>query len=170
MEKPSPAIRTGTALHMKRFMPLAFALMLALSGCNLRVSTEAPKPLPPATAGTAEQTMAVFMAGKEVVHRIDDGKYDLVWEDSSAMMKNASPEFVFGTLLSTTRKPLGKPSPRGRPAIAFTDNIDWNLPRGDYALMEFDTAFGSRLVHERLVFSREQGRWKLAGYFFNTRT
>jgi hypothetical protein len=35
--------------------------------------------------------------------------------------------------------------------------------------MEFDTRFGSKLVHERLVFSREQGRWKLAGYFFNTR-
>lgn len=155
---------------MNRSRVLPVILALAMSGCNLRVSTEPPRPLPLATAGTEAQWMEVFTAGKDVIHRIDDGKYDLVWEDSSAIMKKSSPKFAFRTLLSTTRKPLGKPSPRGTAAIAFTDNIDWNLPRGDYALMEFDTRFGSKVVHEKAVFSREQGRWKLAGYFFTIRT
>lgn len=142
----------------------SFVLLSCLAGCNFRISTEAPKPLPPATAGTAEQTMAVFTAGKDIVHRIDDGKYDLVWEESSDLMKRTAPKFAMKTTLSSLRKPLGKPSPRGRPAIGFTDNIDWNLPKGEYALMEFDTTFGRKVVHEKLVLSREQGTWKLAGY------
>lgn len=150
-------------MHRSLFLP--FALMLALSGCNFRISTEAPEPLPPATAGTAEQTMAVFTAGKDIVHRIDDGKYDQVWEESSDIMKRTASKFAMKAMLSNLRKPLGKPSPRGRPTIGFTDNIDWNLPKGEYALMGVDTTFGTRVVHEKLVLSREQGRWKLAGYF-----
>lgn len=149
---------------MRKPLLLLFPVMLALSGCNFRISTEAPEPLPPAKAGTAEQTMAVFMAGKDIVHRIDDGKYDQVWEESSDIMKRTAPKFAMKTMLSSLRKPLGKPSPRGRPAIGFTDNIDWNLPKGEYAVMEFDTTFSRKVVHEKLVLAREQGTWKLAGY------
>ncbi len=139
------------------------------SGCNFSVSTGADENQHVASPGTEAQNREAFEAAKGIVHMIDDGRYEQVWEDSSQLLKNESPKYAFTKVLSLMRKNLDPPSPRRAPAIGFLDKIDDNIPTGEFSVVEVDTTFGKKVIHEKIVMVKESGAWKLAGYFMNMR-
>jgi hypothetical protein len=149
---------------------LAAALAITLSACNVSISTTPPEKLPPATAGTAERQAEVFEVAKAIVHRLDRGRFDEVWDASSRMLKDATFKPAFAALMSATRGKLGKPDPRGAPRIGFAKKVDVDGPEGDYAIVEVDTTFSGKVVTEKVVLAREGEQWKLAGYFMRTST
>lgn len=147
---------------------LLFSLICTLtSGCNVSISTGSDKDQPVATAGTQAQNIEAFEAAKGIVHMIDDGKYEQVWENSSQLLKDMTPQFALTGMLTLTRKNLGTPSPRGAPLIGFLENIDGR--KGEFCVVEVDTPFDKKVAHEKIVMVKESGAWKLAGYFINTR-
>lgn len=148
--------------------PLPFLLVVALSACNVSVSTTPAEKLPSATPGTPTQQAEAFEAAKAVVKALDRGAFDRVWEQSSMTLKDSTFEVVFTKLMSATRGKLGQPAPRGAARIGFLKKIDANLPEGDYSIVEVDTNFGGNIVTEKVVLIRESGQWKLAGYFMRT--
>lgn len=120
-----------------------------------------------ATAGTEAQNLEAFEAVKGIVHTIDEGQYEQAWENSSQLLKDMVPKFALTNMLSVTRKNLGAPSSRSAPAIGFLEKIDDSHPKGAYSVVEVDTTFGTKVVHEKIVMVKESGTWKLAGYFIN---
>ena len=153
-------------MRVQDFLP--FLLVIALSGCNVSISTTPPEKLPSPTFGTTAQQAEAFEAAKAIVKALDRGAFDQVWEQSSETLKDSTFEAVFTKLMSATRGKLGQPAPRGAPRIGFSKKIDADLPDGDYSIVEVDTNFSGKVVTEKLVLTRESGRWKLAGYFMRT--
>jgi hypothetical protein len=151
---------------LKTVLLLLFVCALT-GGCNFSASTGTNKSQHVATTGSETQNLGAFEAAKEIVHSIDDGQYEQVWENSSQLLKNMTPKFALTNMLSLTRKNLGAPSPRGAPAIGFAEKIDDNVPKGEFSIVEIDTTFGQKVVHEKIVMVKEDGAWKLAGYFIN---
>jgi len=144
---------------------LSFVLLgLSVSGCDISFSTDAQKSSLTLTEGTEAQRGEVFEAAKDIVHRIDSGDYEQVWENASPLLKNLSAKFVFTNFLSLTRKNLGDPSPRGMPIIGFTEVIHERYPKGEYSILEVGTVFGKKTIQERVTMIKEAGVWKLVGY------
>jgi hypothetical protein len=153
-------------MKIYRLFSIAFCFLLA--SCNVSVSTEAPKPLPPATAGTQAQSEEAFEVARAIAKKLDAGQFDQIWDDSSQLMKSTTPKFAFTSLMVVTRKRLGAPAPRGAPRIGFTNRIDPNAPKGEYSVIQVNTTFGDKIVTEKFILAREAKIWKLAGYFMNT--
>jgi hypothetical protein len=147
---------------------LAFALLVLLAGCTVSVSTEPPPAVPPLTEGTPEQQKEVLKVAKAIVHTLDRGEFDAAWEQSSNQFKTMAAKPVFVTMMTSTRGRLGKPAPRSTSRLGFGEQVDFNGPRGEYAIVEVDTTFGKRLIVEKVVLVREAGQWKLVGYFMRT--
>jgi len=143
-------------------------LSIALTGCNVSISTTPPEELPPLTQGTIAQKTDAFEAAKTIVKALDRGQFDQVWDESGETLKGSTYKIAFAKFMSTTRGKLGQPAPRGAPRIGFSKKIDPNLPEGDYSVVEVDTNFSGRIVTEKVVLVRESGHWKLAGYFMRT--
>ncbi len=146
---------------------LALLVLWVLCGCNVSVSTT-PEKLTVAQPGTARQQAEAFEAAKSVVHAMDRGAFDEVWEGASQTLKNMTFKVVFTKTLSATRGKLGQPAPRGAPRIGFASRIDPGMPEGEFSVVEVDTNFNGSVVTEKVVMAREQGQWKLVGYFMNT--
>ncbi len=148
---------------------VSIALLPMLAGCNIRFSTTPDESLPPIEPGTEVQQREAFEAARSIVKALDRGEFGAVWEASSRQLKDTAGKTVFTTLMSTTRKSLGKPAPRGAPRGGFTSKVDAQGPEGEYAVLWVDTDFGGKTVTEKVVMVKESGQWKLAGYFMNTK-
>lgn len=151
-----------------RIHRVLLVLLLALTGCNVSISTTPPEKLPPVTSGTVAQQTEVFTAARSIVKAMDRREFDQVWENSSQILKDSTFKAVFTRLLSATRGELGQPAPRGAPRIGFSRKIDAGLPEGDYSVVEVDTKFSRKTVTEKVILARESGQWRLAGYFMQT--
>lgn len=148
---------------------LLLALLPFFAGCNIRFSTTPDEALPPIEPGTKDQQREAFEAARSIVKAMDRGEFGAVWEASSRQLKDTAGKTVFTTLMSSTRKKLGTPSPRGAPRGGFTSRIDPGGPVGEYAVLWVDTDFSGKTVTEKVVMVKESGQWRLAGYFMNTR-
>ncbi len=148
-------------------MKTVFSLILlglAISGCDISFSTDGENSGPILAEGTEAERHEAFEAAKDIVHRIDSGDYEQVWENASPILKNMSSKFVFTNFLSLTRKNLGDPSPRAMPMIGFTEMIQERYPKGEYSILEVGTVFGEKTIQERVTMLKEAGVWKLVGY------
>lgn len=153
-----------------RSLVLLLALSPFVGGCNVQFSTTPPEPLPPLQPGNQAQQQEAFLAAKSIVHGLDRGEFDAVWDASSAQMKSMINKTMFTGVMSATRKNLGKPEPRGAPRIGFASRVDADGPEGAYAVLWIETNFGGKAIAEKVVLVKESGRWKLAGYFMETNT
>lgn len=141
---------------------------MALTGCNVSVSTGTSDKLPPATPGTSAQQAEALEAAQSIVTAIDRGEFDQVWDHSGQLLRDSTYKVVFVKTMAGTRGNLGQPGSRGTPRVGFAKRIDPNAPEGNYSVVEVDTNFSGRTITEKVILSRESGQWKLVGYFMQT--
>ena len=64
---------------------------------------------------------------------------------------------------------LGRPDDRSIEGYGFTPRIDPGAPVGEYVLVQFKTRSGNTTLTEKVVMQKEQGAWRIVGYFATRR-
>ncbi|MEP7207825.1 MAG: DUF4019 domain-containing protein [Casimicrobiaceae bacterium] len=88
------------------------------------------------------------------------------WKLAGAKFRNALTAEAWTKALRDTRSPLGATQQRAAVSTRFESTFP-NVPAGDYALVQFRTAFERRSEgHETVTLEREaDGTWRVIGYF-----
>ena len=115
-------------------------------------------------AGTAEEQTAVAKAANAFLKRLDAGKADETWSTASPLLSRSTNQVVWSVGIRTFRGSVGSFKSRGLKGIGFTHTVD-GVPPGDYAGVGFDTTFSNSTVEEKVVLHKDQGEWKVMGYF-----
>lgn len=95
---------------------------------------------------------------------VDRNKYAESWDQSSALTKLTVNKDEWITILEKTRKPLGSVSSR-QVADQRTAKDPSGLPKGDYIVMFYKTAFSHKpAAFELVTLYLEDGQWRVLTY------
>lgn len=78
-------------------------------------------------------------------------------------------EFAWINTLKVARKTFTILPVRKLEGFGFTTQVDANAPVGEYVMVQFVSRSGKLTATEKVVMQREQGKWKLVGYFITKR-
>ena len=128
------------------------------------VALAAALPALPLAAQDA-QAIAAQKAARDWLQLTDSGDAEASWNAAAAQFREATPLDGWGGALKQVRAPLGALSARTVQSTRFEKSIP-GFPPGDYAIVEFRTAFAKRSIgHETLTLQREAGgAWRVVGY------
>ena len=101
---------------------------------------------------------------------IDNEEYAATWDRAGPALRSATNRFMWTSVLKATSQALGIPSKREIEGFGFTTQIDANAPVGDYVLVQFKSTSGNATLTEKIVMQKEEGTWKIVGYFATKRT
>jgi hypothetical protein len=152
-----------------RKLPAAVCLLLALSGCSVSVDTNAPVALPAPTQGTQAQREEALAAARSHLALIDAHRYQESWQQTGPVLRGTINEFMWTNMLRATRG-LGTPTERQVRGGGFSTQVDPGGPLGDYAFVVFQSRSGDATLAEKVVMERDQGTWKIIGYFLRRHT
>ena len=109
---------------------------------------------------------ALAIAGTEQwLKIIDADNYDKGWIYASEYLKNAVPKDSFRQTLQGVRSPLGSMKNRVLAASEYTTSLPGS-PDGEYVVMKYKTEFAKKAnAVETLISKKEDGHWKVAGYY-----
>jgi hypothetical protein len=100
---------------------------------------------------------------------VDDGKFAKSWKEASADFKKAVSEKTWEASIAAARTPLGKLESRKLASALEQSQIpspDGTIVKGDFVIAQFDTAFKNlAFAVETVTFVREDGTWKVSGYY-----
>ena len=134
-------------------MVLLFPLFLfAAEESKQNVSQGKPEEL---AVASAEQWLKI----------IDADNYDKGWVYASEYLKNAVTKDFFKQSLQGVRSPLGSMKTRVLDSAQYTTSLPGS-PDGEYVVMKYKTEFAKKAnAVETLIFKKEDGHWKVAGYY-----
>lgn len=118
--------------------------------------------------GPAEDEAAVGLQVKEVLRLLDSGEADAVWDDASQTLQQSAPRAAFVARLKSMRGAVGELQDRTAKGIGFVTNMP-DAPPGYYAGAFFESRFAQATVEEKVVFVRQDGKWRVSGYFMTKR-
>ena len=109
---------------------------------------------------------AVGAAAREWLALIDKGDYVASWKAAGGKFRAAITAERWAESVKGVREPLGKVVQRTGQRTQFTGEFP-GVPKGDYALVNFLTAFEKRTdTEETITLEREaDGQWHVIGYF-----
>jgi hypothetical protein len=104
-------------------------------------------------------------ASKAWLKMVDDGDYAAAWSDVAGLFRGKMDVDVWVQSVSAPRGQVGALKSRKLKNYTETTSLP-NAPDGDYAIVEFDSVFANRKDSgEMLPLVREDGRWKVGGYY-----
>ena len=142
------------------------ALLLMLAGCTVSFPPPQQADLPEPSAGSPSQQAEAAAAAREYLAMIDIGDYDETWERSGSALRDTTNRFVWTNMLKATRRSLGIDADR---QVDGSTQPDAGVPVGEYVLVQFKSKSGNATATEKVVMQREQGAWKIVGYFITKR-
>jgi uncharacterized protein DUF4019 len=97
---------------------------------------------------------------------VDDHKYRQSWKELAASLQKTVPEDRWRQVMGTVRDALGELDGRKVSKIKFREKLP-GLPDGDYAIVQFDTAFEGKTDAVEIVYleSQSENSWKVCGYY-----
>ena len=140
------------------------SLSLALTACQVSFSEGSQQDLPEPTAGTPKQQAEAESAARRYLTLIDARQFDKTWEEAGPALKASSSRFVWTNTLKVASV-LKPPSARQVEGFGFTPRVDANAPEGEYVLVQFRSHAGNTTLIEKVVLQKDQGTWKIGGYF-----
>ncbi len=149
---------------MKKLVVL-FGFLALLIGCSASFEGNGEKTVSP---GSKEQRMEVAKTADDFLVQLDAGAIDATWAQASPHLHKITSETMWTATLRTLRAGVGTFRSRTLKGAGFTDTID-GVPPGDYAAVAFDTEFTAFTVEEKVVLHKDDGRWKVVGYFLSKR-
>ena len=135
-------------------------VMVFLFPLVLFAAEESPQNVLPVTPETLAIAGAV-----QWLKVIDADNYDKGWTYASEYLKNAVTKDSFKQSLQGVRSPLGGMKTRVLDKTQYTTSLPGS-PDGEYVVMKFKTGFENKAdAVETLISKKEEGQWKIAGYF-----
>ena len=96
---------------------------------------------------------------------VDRAAYSESWTASSPMLKGRVSVSQFTEVFKPLRKPLGAVMSRTLSGEQNTKSLP-AVPDGNYKILTFTTQFSAKKdAIETVILSKENGNWKVAGYF-----
>ncbi|MEA2119280.1 DUF4019 domain-containing protein [Halovibrio sp. HP20-50] len=110
-------------------------------------------------------TSAAEAAALAWLEAIDSGEFEQAWENSSTLLKvPLSPDMLSRTI-SAARRDFGTVQSRRRVSLILETSMP-GAPRGDYAILTFQTRFENRpQITETITPHLEGDTWKVSGYY-----
>ena len=134
----------------------------SLSACSRRLVTSA---LPAQTTEQEVDEAAAVTAAYEWLAVVDAGDYSGSWDAGALTFQAAVTREAWVTAVISARSSFEPFGEREQIASRKMTNPE-NAPPGEYALMQFRTQVsGERTVIETVVPMKEDGVWKVSGYF-----
>jgi hypothetical protein len=122
----------------------------------------------PAAGQTPEpaQTAGLEPAAIGWLQLLDAGDASATWASASAAFKAALTSAQWRQALQGARTPLGAVRTRRAKSTRFTRSLP-GAPDGQYAVLEFDTAFENKTVAVETLTAvlESDGVWRVGGYF-----
>ena len=121
----------------------------------------------PAAGADADAKAAVSAATDEAMHwleQLDARRYPESWNDAAAVMKEGRTEKDWVEDIAGSREMLGKTVMRQLRHAEYASSVR-GAPEGSYVTAEYLTQFSKAPpALETLLLTREEGRWRIAGY------
>jgi hypothetical protein len=154
-------------LRLSTLFAAGLALAL-LGGCNVSYSPDEKAQMPATSSGTPAQQAEADAAARGFLALIDAGQYDTTWERAGSALKASSSKLTWTSALKAASL-LGHPEQRSLEGFGFTSRVDLAAPVGEYVLVQYKTRSGNVTFTEKVVMQKEQGAWKIVGYFTTKR-
>ncbi|HEY8469893.1 MAG TPA: DUF4019 domain-containing protein [Longimicrobiales bacterium] len=117
------------------------------------------------TADTAAAVQAAQTAGEAWLALIVEGKGKESWAATSKHFQAAVTENAWAQQAAELRSQLGRFQSRKLADAHYTIDPP-NAPAGEYVLLLYESTFANLpTAHELVSLTREDGRWKVIGYF-----
>jgi hypothetical protein len=148
-------------------LALFIMILACLQACSLPPSNEQSASAQDDTsAGTGDQERVAYAAAKVFFSEVDAGRFEETWANAGPALKAASNSEVWAATLRLARSALGEARDRKIMGFGFTAHLA-NVPPGEYVAVGFETTFVNATVEEKVVFQKDQGQWKVIGYFIS---
>lgn len=135
----------------------AFAAIACSLTLPFALFADAAKPL----AENALQASAA--AAQSWLQLLDKSQYGQSWDQASAVTKQTITKEEWVHILEKTRKPLG--TVKSREVLdQRTAKDPQGLPKGDYVVMVYKTAFAKSTASELVTLYLENGHWHIVTY------
>ena len=97
---------------------------------------------------------------------VDDHKYRQSWKELAASLQKTVSEDRWRQVMGTVRDALGELDSRKFSKIKFREKLP-GLPDGDYAIVQFNTAFEGKADAVEIVYleNLSENSWKVCGYY-----
>ena len=145
---------------MRSTMGLSILLSLSIYGCaGATPATSTVGIEKRATVGEAQAAAAQWFV------LVDAGNYEQSWDEGASLLKQGITRSQWKGALDSVRAPLGAVTNRQLRNVRYSTSLPGS-PTGEYAVLEYRTAFGGASATETLTMSKESdGIWRAAGYF-----
>ena len=112
-----------------------------------------------------EDQQAVIASTKQFIRTLDEGKYDESWGQLAPEMQKMLFKVTYIGGLKVLRSTLGESKSRKPIGINFIKDSN-GAPPGNYAALFLNSEFQNMSGQEKVILKKSQGRWLIAGYFF----
>ena len=153
-----------------KHLSVAGLLALLLCACTVSFNPPSQQQLPESTAGTPAEQQEALAAAQVFIGMIDRGDYDAIWLNAGPSLRDATNETAFIMTLKLAKKAFTLLPGREPESMGFNTQAEPGGPVGEYVMVQFVARAGDLTATERVVMQKEQGRWKIIGYFINKRS
>lgn len=153
----------------KRTMPmLALIPALLLGASTSLLAQEQGEEMPQDAAAEADHAADIEAATAAAIswlELVDSGDYEASWEAAADMLKDQVTLGQWNAAIGNARSQVDPLGERTRTDARYTTELP-GAPAGEYVVLQFRTeASGDRTVGETVVPMKEDGAWKVSGYF-----
>jgi hypothetical protein len=113
----------------------------------------------------ADDEQAVISSSKIYIRTLDAGQYEESWIQFAPDLQKTMPKIGYTTGLKLMRAGLGDIKTRKFVGVNFIKDLK-GAPPGIYAALFLDSDFHRISGREKVILMKTQGKWMIAGYFF----
>lgn len=148
---------------MKHTLLLLCALLVLATGTAQAAPSHHPKAKAPSQPAPVKSP--AVKAAEAWLALVDAGNYDKSWDTAAAAFKAQVTQAHWTQALQQVRAPQGAVKSRTFANIKYTKTVP-GAPAGEYAVIQYSTAFAAKPSVETIVMTHEQdGQWRVDGYF-----
>jgi len=117
-------------------------------------------------AGADEQTDQAVAAAKIWLGLVDAKQYSESWVAAAPFFKEKVNEADWVKMVAPVRDPLGDVKSRDLIGAQYTTSLP-GVPRGEYVVMQFRTAFQNKpdAIETVTPMKDDHGAWRVSGYY-----
>ncbi|MFE8108245.1 DUF4019 domain-containing protein [Sphingomonas melonis] len=171
MERSDASAAPQSAVHRWAWLTggmFIMSLIIAVVALSTMVGShnDAQVPTQSAASATARPTETdASSAARSWAALLDGGQWDASWRAAGSMFKSQLTSAQWATTIQSVRQPLGRVSSRTLQSVVQTKTLP-GAPAGDYQVLQFQTRFATKPdAVETIVLARENGSWRVSGYF-----
>jgi hypothetical protein len=124
---------------------------------------------PPLSAQSNEQAVAAAKeAAQEWLTLLDADQYEATWEEAATFFKSKVTAEQWVVQVRQAHSSLDSLRSRSLVAARYTTNMP-NAPEGEYVMAQYKATYGKQETVETVSLKKDDGTWRVAGYFIKPR-